>query len=201
MKERHKVALVCSFQSCDSSLKVDGILGPKTEAALDRYIKDGEPIDKLNQAWLVAAADLGMGGYPGKNNAGAYIKELRKLCGFPTELTGPWCAIFASACLLKAGIPIKSRGAYTLCEKMVNHPQGFEIESYNMEPGKTYIACWKRGRWDTHQEAHVRLVRRQPDCNYEGIGGNERGDKVVHSKNMLSADFARGLIMVVGWNS
>ena len=194
-------ALARAFQADDPRLKVDGIWGPKTESAVNKYAAKLKPKDPMQVAWDVALGDVGQGGDGVVNNVSAYIRSLRRYCGFPIDLLGPWCAIFASARLLLSGIPIKSRGAYTLCEKMANHPQGFEVDPDQMEYDRVYIACWKRGRWGTHQEAHVRLVRKRTDGLLEGIGGNERGDKVRHSANILPVDFKKGLIMVAGWNA
>lgn len=200
MREKYRTALVKSFQANDGSLDVDGILGHATMSALDQYISDNEPIDKMQLAWDLAYADVGKGGDPGTNNASNYIRSLRSFCGFPEELTGSWCAIFASAIIKQAGIPVVSRGAYMLCEKIANRPQGFEIRQSQMQPGQVYLACWKRGRWNTHQEAHVGFVRQNANGLIERIGGNERGDLVMYS-TMPTYSLESGLIMIVGWKS
>lgn len=192
-------ALVKSFQANDPTLAVDGIIGPKTRAAIEDYIRDNDRPLLLQRAWELALADVGQGGDPGTNNDSAYIRGLRRYCGFPVSRTGSWCAIFASAKGNAAGIPIKSRGAYRYCEKMANHPDGYEIEIDQMEAGQVYLMCWKRRRFETHREAHVAFVKYLGAGICEKIGGNERGDKVRHSPGLGVGELEKGLIMVVGW--
>ena len=190
-------ALVRSFQANDDSLNVDGILGPKTKAALDAYISESSPDTVSEELWELALADVGKGGHGIQNNVSEWIYNLRRLLGFPT-VAGPWCAVWASVILRWYRIPIKSRGAFRLCENLENSEYGYPVEVSEMVPGVTYLACWKRGRWSTHREAHVAFVRRQPDFYFERIGGNERGDKVRHTVDIVSGDFRKDLIMVVG---
>lgn len=201
VSDKHLAALVRHFQAGDSTLKVDGIYGLHTYNAVREYIKEnaspGPLANRMDLAWEVALLDVGNGGVGG-NNKGTYIEGLRAYCKFPVDATGPWCAIFQSKHLLGSGIPIRSRGAYRLCEKMANHPKGFEVPVSGMEIGRGYLACWKRGRWITHQEAHVRMVRSTGNL-LEYIGGNEWGDK-VRTGHMTFGDFEKDLIMVVGWN-
>lgn len=199
MNAEYGLALIRHFQEQHPALEADGILGPKTKHALDEYIAEIEERDPMQLVWLSAHNDLGKGGHGG-NNAGPYIRSLRKACGFPEEMTGAWCAIFQSAHLLTADIPIKSRGAYRLCEKMANHPRGFERKyAMNTVVGNVYLACWKRRRWTTHREAHVRLVKRT-EYGFDYIGGNEAGD-VVATGYMTIESFRRDLIMIAGWSA
>lgn len=200
MTNRHLRALLQYFQADDDNLEIDGLYGPKTAAALDEYMEEN-PEDLMGRAWTEAWFNIGKGGMGG-NNKGPYIQSLRRECGFPIDATGPWCAIFVSAMLKRAGIPIKSRGAYRLCETMANHDQGYEKHGV-LDVYKVYIACWKRGRWQTHNAAHVRLVRREPvlrggRISYGFVGGNERGD-VVRTGTMTEEEFRKDLIMVAGW--
>lgn len=197
--DKHEIALIRHFQAGDDTLTVDGVYGPRTATALDQYIEDTPTTTlKMHRAWDYALYYVGKGGVGG-NNRGSYIEALRRSCGFPVDVVGAWCAIFQSSALRVVGIPIKSRGAYTLCEKMANHRHGYELKG-PLEPGKVYLACWKRGRWDTHQEAHVRMVRLFSGSDLvEYIGGNERGDK-VRTGMMTIKDFHKDLIMVSGWS-
>jgi hypothetical protein len=203
MNKREQRALVTYFQRNyePGTLKVDGVLGPKTTATLNRYADTLEPMGLMSIAWKAALADVGCGGAPNRNNDSFYIFNMRRDCGFPTQAKGPWCGVFASHKLKVSGIPVQvSRGAYRLCANLVDAPGGgHEVEPADMAVGQVYLACWRRARWASHREAHVRFVRKLRSGAYEYIGGNEKGDKVV-SDRLTGSEFERKLIMVAGYN-
>lgn len=187
--------LVTYFQEHHPHLDDDGIYGPKTRAELrERF---GLDRGKLQEAWNIAKSCVGLGGNPGTNNVSDWIKHLREYCNFPADATGSWCAIFASYCLKMVRIDVKSRGAYRLCEKLANTDGFREYKPEDMEVGKVYLCCWRRSRWYTHREAHVRFVRISADGAYEYIAGNERPDNVVHG-SLTPEQFDNKLIMIVG---
>lgn len=192
--------LVRYFQE-GGKLDNDGIYGPKTRHELRSYYELDK--SKLQEAWNIAKSRVGLGGNPGTNNVSDWIRHLREYCNFPVDANGPWCAIFASYCLNMARIDVKSRGAYRLCEKLANTNGYKEYKTEDMEVGKVYLCCWRRSRWNTHREAHVRLVTPKRvqghdwATEFEYIAGNERPDNVVQGK-LAPRQFTNKLIMVVG---
>jgi hypothetical protein len=177
--------LLVTFWQRQHGLLVDGIIGPKTLAsfanAKGRGTVDVEPTDgAMKRIILTAVIDIGEG-EEGGNNAGPYVRSLREYCGFPVDMLGPWCSIFASAKTKQAltgsglGIPL-SRGAYRLVMNIGESPYGEFITV--PEPG---FACWKRRWWERKREAHVRIITgydKETDTMHY-VAGNEKGKVVV----------------------
>ncbi len=200
-----------------AGLEPDGIYGPKTKEAvaksqgqrsIDLCVSLLRGLPKTHERqkettlfadtriWEQLTRDIGLGGDQGTNNVSPWIQSLRYNCGFPVDATGPWCGVYASERLQLFGIPVKSRGAYRLCEKLANSPYGEEIKPLDMKKREVYLACWKRGRWASHGEAHVRFVMKASDTRFAMIGGNEKEDKVRRTQCGFDG-FQKDLIMVV----
>jgi hypothetical protein len=193
-------ALVEFFQD-ECGLEVDGIFGPKTKATLAPHVVDVNV--QLKAAWEWAIAQEGKGSGNAPNNTGAYIRGLREFCGFPlykknkNPIDGPWCAVGASAALKHGGIDIKSRGAYTLCEKLEADDRFEEYTADDLLLDHVYVACWKRKRFARTRAAHVRLLRLNIGGAIEYVGFNEVGDKVAIGP-MTMAEMEKDLLMIVG---
>lgn len=174
-------ALVRNWQE-GHGLVVDGILGPKTRESLAPVTLAGNPM--MNRIIRYALDDEGKG-EQGGNNAGPYVRALRKFCGFPVDALGAWCAIFASAKILKACDSIKralpcdlSRGAYRLVMNIGECDEGTFIDV-----PRAGFGCWKRRRWLRRREAHVRIITGYDAATdtMHYVAGNEGGRVVADS--------------------
>lgn len=89
---------LCEFQKehvgpDGKALVVDGVLGPKTQWAIDLFSCSPRRRVVVHRAQQL----LGMAEDPPGSNRGIRIDEMLQRCGVSTGL--PWCAAFASWCL------------------------------------------------------------------------------------------------------
>lgn len=182
MNKKQEQYLVSDFQRGHYALKEDGDFGPKTSAHLDMLMLfdrvrerfSGTEYSNMMRVIGFASFDVGQGGSPGTNNVSPWIKRMREFCHFPADLTGPWCAIWASY-IFKAYAEFPylklSRGAKQLVLNVIEY--GEDHEAIARGTGDFLgIASYKR-----EGGGHVRFVGRV-DGQLFYLGGNERGDKV-----------------------
>jgi hypothetical protein len=164
----------------EHGLEMDGVLGPITRASI------ANNNTRISAVIYAALADVGKG-EQGGNNAGYYVRGLRKFCGFPEELLGPWCSIWVSA-MIKQAKPFSqaldfrlSRSAYGIVTNIGNSPGGRFMDLDAPEPG---FACWyRRNGKGQIVGGHVRIITDyDPETDTMGyVAGNERGRVVLGS--------------------
>jgi hypothetical protein len=194
---RNQYVALVKFWQAEHGLEVDGILGPKTRASIHRsYISVDTPDASqfMNRAISYALADVGE--VEVGNNGGAYVRGLRRYCGFPEGSLGPWCAIFGSAKLKRAGqslwgnpstLPFSlSRGAYRLVMNVGEAGRFITPEELVSSPGLVGVACWKRRGWLLQRKAHFRFFTGYSASSdtLHCVAGNEKdGVRVVSLKD------------------
>ena len=177
---------------------IDGKCGPATRDSLE-VISAPSPDDTILQiAWSHASNDIGKGGDGIKNNEGVYLDEIRERTGLPKLGGGAWCAVGISNWLVLAdsalGHAVKSRGAPGLVQNMLD-AGAFEVDPEDMKSGDVAVGLYARGNINSRLH-HVRMVRLGLTGLWEGIGANERGDKVNH-RDQTEAQLEQRLIKLV----
>lgn len=193
--KQHEQALVRYFQEGHSRLAADGIYGPKTATALDRYLVPGSfPMSPMRRAFLSAMDDVGKGEEPRGSNSGAYVKSLRDQVHLPRRAGGEWCAVFVSAHLNNVGINAKSRGAPGVCRALANLQGGRYVDLHEIGGGFVGLALRKRGAL-THHVQMFSVSRGVGGLVVRHVGGNEKHE--VQSKIWSLSGFMKGVKKVV----
>lgn len=195
--KHHEEALVLYFQM-DEGLKEDGIYGPQTAKALDKWIADAEETEPAKQHPLRAVfdsayEDLGKGEKPLGSNSGPYLEHLRTITDLPRKGGGEWCAVFISAHCQLNGIDIGSRGAPGIVREMAKLANGKEVDIDDIGAGFVGLALRKRGRISHHVQI-FRCFMSDNGLRIHHVGGNE-GNR-VRSKEWKPKDFFKGVIKV-----
>jgi hypothetical protein len=167
LRFRH-IAEMTRFWQAGHGLPVDGLPGRRTvesiEVALGGHSTDAPDWALFQKrALAIALAEEGQGEDPKLgNNRGAAIYKYRRGdgTGRPWDIAGPWCAAFASWCLMRSaeglgyGPPFKtSRGAKRLTENVAAAGRRCAVP----EPGA--LICWHRSRLGRmSRKGHVAFV-------------------------------------------
>ena len=186
------IRTLIKFWQSHHGLKVDGIAGPETQ----RSMNTPAPKSLMNRIIRYALNDEGRG-EQGGNNSGPWIRSLRRLCGFPADVTGPWCAVFISAKAVEASQSLDmicpfelSRGAYRLMQNIGTVGRYIDVP----EPG---FACWRRKGWFIRRSAHIRIITGYDDDSDTMFyaAGNEKGR--VRVAALKNGAWRKGLLGMV----
>lgn len=172
------------------TLKVDGIWGEKSEAALLRAnpltpeekeaaVLEPVPRDQMAEDfWHWLSQQVGKGGDGKANNEGAFIDFIRELSGVERAPHGggEWCAVLISAAYAFVGFSPRSRGAHDIVNQTAQAGQLVKPSRANLYPGMIGVALFGRTGGK-----HVRAFKVVSSSMVEMIGGNEgREDRVNH---------------------
>ena len=201
--EDHKAALfraseterIRYFQEWWGGLVVDGIYGPKTASALDRYIAGEFPLNvsRMLRAFVGAQEDVGVVEQPSRSNRGPEIDRWRTEIDLEQLGFGQWCALFISVHCTRVGIIIKSRGARGIVNELIALPRGREVDISDIGHGFVGICARKRGR-KTHHVQIFRAFVAEGVLMAEHVGGNEKN--AVRTKIQTAKKFFKGVVQV-----
>lgn len=206
--KNHKAALfhfseterVRYFQRGQDDLVEDGIYGPKTAAALDRYIADefpsepSEPCEpSLRKAFESALLDVGQHEVPMGSNNGPYVESLRLEADLPrldhSTSGGQWCAVFQTVHCGRAGVSVSSRGARAIVNQLIALPRGREVSIDEIGDGFVGLALLGRG----HVQIFIAYQTEQ-GLRIQHVGGNEK-HRVV-TKHHTPEEFFKDVVKV-----
>lgn len=201
---QHKIALsdasqsarIRYFQEWWGGLKVDGIYGPKTAAALERYITGECPlnISRMLRAFVGAQDDVGVKEQPPRSNSGPEIDGWRIEIDLPQLGRGQWCALLLSVHCTRVGIIIKSRGANGIVNALIALPRGRRVSIEDIGDG--FVGMCVRKRWGRNLH-HVQIFRAfivDGVLMIEHVGGNENGE--VKTKIQTAKKFFKGVTKI-----
>lgn len=195
----HVSRLTSYWQQGHAIDPVDGKCGSNTRKSLETItVPPCTESSVLMTAWSHANADIGKGGDGQKNNEGVYLDEIRDRTELPKLGGGAWCAVAISNWIIlsdyELGHAVKSRGAPGLVQNMID-AGAYEIEPEDMPRNGVGVGLYSRGNINRGLH-HVRMLLLNERGNWEGIGGNERGDKVNH-QNQTPAQVEQRLVKIV----
>lgn len=202
----HKAALINAseperiryFQDFWGGLKVDGIYGKKTAAALNDFITGKLPnvfnLPRIEVAFWTAKADVGQREKPMGSNSGPYVEGLRIKAELPQLGHGEWCGVSQTVWCNEAGIPVSSRGAPGIVRGIIALPRGREVDIEDIGPGFFGMALRKRPGRNKHHVQIFRTYEKNGVLRVEHVGGNER--HAVRSEDVKALKFFRGVIQV-----
>ena len=171
LRDDHVLTLVETFQETHG-LKVDGMCGPRTTAAIEATWPISDANDLGLTALSVAIECLGKG-EEGGNNSGPFVEMLfGKEYDGDDDDDGAWCAAFVSFCFkqasLSSGVDLAfktSFGAKRLFKNIGNAGQFVSLP----KPGD--IVCWDRGTPGSWQ-GHIGIVEKCEEGILHTIEGN-----------------------------
>lgn len=207
----HKAALFAAtesarvryFQEWWGGLKVDGIYGEKTAAALDQRIAGEFPDEdtpRMEQAFRNAKYDEGYREQPMGSNGGPYVEGLRikaKLPRLSPKKLAAWCGVAQTVWCNAAGIPVSSRGAPGIVRGIIALPRGREVDIEDIGDGFFGMALRKRGRGKHHVQI-FRAFMVDGVLMIEHVGGNEK--HAVRSETVKAKKFFRGVVQVATYD-
>ena len=154
--------------------------------------------DPLMAAFNSAMVDVGQREAPMGSNGGAYVESLRAETGLTRKGGGEWCAVFVSAHLQRAGLPVGSRGAPGVVRALERLPGGRRVDPDEIEPGRAYVALRRRGLRTHHVQLFI-AIETLGGLMVRHAGGNERNR--VQTKLWSRAKFFRGVKKVVTYET
>jgi len=129
--------------------------------------------DPLMTAFNSAMGDVGQGEVPRGSNGGPYCESLRLATGLQRKAGGQWCAVFISAHLQRAGLPVGSRGAPGIVRAVEQLPGGRRVTADELVVGKVYVALRKRGLRSHHVQMFL-VIGTLGGVMLRHVGGNEK---------------------------
>lgn len=164
---RRSIAAVRAFQE-KAGLKVDGIVGPATAAALFAGIAETPPCVLL--PWLAEAENLiGTREAQGSKNSPVILDWADSLDIHYGSDDVPWCGLFVAHCI----------GATMQDEVLPSNPLGARQWERFGDPTEPRLGAvmvfWRESR--SSDKGHVGFYTGEDDDAYRVLGGNQ-GDKV-----------------------
>lgn len=161
LRKSHIRTLIRSWERAHG-ITPNGFASAETVASIEAAQKT----EHAERHLMRYATDVALGergnGESGSNNRGSdvYLYRQHDGTGMPWDLAGPWCASFASFCLMQAAkrlefdLPFRtSRGAKTLTERVAEAGR----ECVNPEPFA--LICWHRSSLGSaSRKGHVGFI-------------------------------------------